>query len=110
MRIIFLHYHSYSEASEAWNRRVKRINYSNVYFSLIEKDGCTHQDLKEFDSLPFEHKVALVHKSYPDIKCSHVIHGFEKEKELGNIMFFQGYLGKRYYDQFPWLHFFNNQL
>lgn len=69
-RIIFLHYTNFVEAANAWYRRVKRINWNNIYFVLVERDGCTYQNLKEFDELPFKHKVALVHRPYDDIQCA----------------------------------------
>ena len=38
---------------------------------------------------------------------SYCIKGFEKNNELGNIMDYQGLLGKKYYDQFDWVKFLN---
>ena len=108
-RIVFLHYTSFVEAASAWYRRVIRINWDNIYYILVERDGCTHQDLLEFDKLHFKHKVALVHKPYDDINCAVYIEGFESKHELGNIMDFNGYFGSRYYDQFNWINFFNKK-
>ena len=83
IRIDFLHYASFAEAVEAWKRRTERIDYNNVYTMLVERDGCTHDDLLRFDSLPYSHKVMLVHKRYPDIKSSFVIDYLGEDGLLG---------------------------
>lgn len=62
IKIHFLHYETFAEANESWIRRSKRISWENNYFILVERDGCTYEDLLRFDKLPFKHKVALVHK------------------------------------------------
>lgn len=108
-KIIFLHYDSFEAASKAWNRRKERINFDNLYAVLVERDGCTHEDLRNFIKLPIKNKIALVHKNYDDIEDSFVIKGFENQEQLGNIMDYVGYFGKRYYDQFDWINFLNNK-
>lgn len=105
IRIDFLHYSSFAEAVASWKRRAARIDYSHVYAVLVERDGCTYEDLQRFDRLPLVHKVALVHKHYPDIKSSFVINYLGEDGLLGQIIDFQGNFGKRYYDQFDWKHF-----
>lgn len=92
--------HSFDDGVKAWKRRVARMNYDKLHITLVERDGCTYDDLLAFDALPHEHKVAFTRLSYKDIKCSFHIIGFEKEKELGMLMDFYGYTGKCYYDQF----------
>ena len=36
----FLHYNSEIEAKNKWNRRKKRINYSNILFKFSDNDLC----------------------------------------------------------------------
>lgn len=103
----FMHYRTFDEAVEAWNRRKQRIHYDNLFIILVVRDGCTHEELKAFDKLPFKHKIALVNKPYQDIKNQYVIEGYEKEKELGLITEYSNLFGKRVYDEFDWVQFLN---
>ena len=109
IKIHFLHYETFAEANESWIRRSKRISWENNYFILVERDGCTYEDLLRFDKLPFKHKVALVHKQYKGLQSQFVIKGFENDKQVGNVMDYKGLFGKRIYDQFCWIKFFNNK-
>lgn len=94
---------------EAWKRRASRIHWDNLYVVLLERDGCSETDLQEFESLQYHKKVAFTHVSYPCLSCSFLIRGFEKNKELGNIMDYQGMFGRKYYDQFDWVKFLNQK-
>lgn len=100
IRIDFVHYDTPQEAKKEWEVRKKRINWENVYFIMCERDECTYDLLKKFDSLPYRNKVAFVHTDYPDLKCAYKIGGFEQQSELGNIIDFKKYGFKRYYDDF----------
>lgn len=105
--IYFLHYQSFEEGVESWRRRTTRINWDNLFVVLVERDGCTLDDLIAFDALPYK-KVALTRKTYPMLKSSFQIKGYEQECEVGHIMDFKGLFGSRPYDQFDWVSFLNN--
>lgn len=102
IKIHFMHYPSFKEAKEKWVERYNRINYANLYVILIERDGCTIDDLLEFDNLPYKNKIAITHKDYPEIKCAKKINGYEDCNEVGTITDFNGFFGKRYYDRIDW--------
>lgn len=72
VKVYFVHYKSFEEGVEAWKRRVKRIHWENLYVVLVERDGCTLEDVRAFDRLTFKHKVALIHKPYEGVKCGYV--------------------------------------
>lgn len=93
------------KAKAAWKHRAKRVDYGNIYAVLVERDGCTYEDLQNFDRLPIKRKVALVHKEYPEIRCAYVVRGTSDGEALGQIIAFRGCFGKRYYDQFDWARF-----
>lgn len=76
---------------------------------MVERDGCTYEDLLRFDKLPFKHKVALVHKQYINLQSQFVIKGFDNDKQVGNVMDYKGLFGKRIYDQYSWIKFLNNR-
>lgn len=107
--IYFLHYHSENEARTSWNKRKDRIDTSNIRCLLIERDGCTKDDLIRFANLPYP-TASLVHKPMPEIRNAHYIRGFERENEVGNsIEYKKGhYFGLRYFDDFDYVSFINN--
>lgn len=109
IHLFFMHYNSFEEARDAWIRRCRRINYNNLFLVFIERDGCTYQNLLDFDNLPFGKKVALVHKSYPQIKCAKIISGYEDKNEVGFITNKIGLLGRHIYDKYDWVSFLNSK-
>ena len=53
IKIVFRHYKSFSEASDAWNRRKTRINFSNIYIvmrDLVENNVTVNdaEDLSQY--------------------------------------------------------------
>ncbi len=52
VEIHFNHYVDYESALRAWNQRVKRINYDNLFFSFFSSDP---EELEYFDSLTYHH-------------------------------------------------------
>lgn len=109
IHVYFLHYQSFEEGVSAWKRRVRRIQWNNIFVVLSEKDGCTKMCLEEFEHLSYESKVALTHVEYPDITCGFYVKGYENCNELGNIMDFKGFWGQKVYDQFDWVKFLNQK-
>lgn len=107
--LVFLHYKDFEEANDAWERRKSRINWNNLFIVLVERDGCTLNDLREFNSLPFEHKIAFTYRKYDDIDNSFVIRNCSEQHQLGNIMQWSGKLGTKFYDQFNWIRFLNQK-
>lgn len=110
VRIYFQHYGSVDEAKQKWIERCKRINFDNIFVLFTDRDGCTYQNLGEFDSLPYENKIVFTNRSYPEINSAFHIRGFEDQDTVGNCF---GYLnrfsGVRYYDQFPYVSWFNGE-
>lgn len=71
--IYFMHYLSFDEAKTTWKKRVARINRNNLYVIFVQQNGCTEQILREFDDLPYKHKLVLTAKPMPEIQCSYCI-------------------------------------
>ena len=107
--IFFMHYHSNEDAKLCWERRKKRLNRNNIRCLLIERDGCTKDDLIRFSRLPYP-TASFVHVPLSDVNCTHYIRGFEHEDQVGNCIEYKknGYFGFRYYDDFDYVSFFNN--
>lgn len=49
---------------------------------MTDRDGCTKEDLIEFDKLSYKNKIVFTHVPYDDIKSAVYIKGFEKDNEV----------------------------
>lgn len=107
--LYFVHYHSEQEAQEKWQQRLARINWDNVFIMMTARDGFTDEDLYAFDALSYEHKVVFVQKPYPDVKSAFYISGFEQDVQVGDLYEYSGWFGKKYYDQFDYVSWFNQK-
>ena len=104
----FVHYESEKQARDKWNERVKRINLDNMFILMSERDGCTMDDLINFDNLTYKNKVVFTHLPYKNIKSSFYISGFEEDKCVGECFRFKSrFTGKKYYDDFNYVKWFN---
>ena len=75
---------------------------------FTDRDGCTYQDLCAFDALPYKNKVVFTHISYPEIKSSYYIKGWEKEESVGICSEYIKPLSiKKHYDAFDYIDWFN---
>lgn len=108
-----VHYKSFEEVIESWDRRKKRVDFDNIFFIMIERDNCTYEDIVEFDNLPYKNKVIFVHKDMPKISSAYHINGTEvtndKNHKVKGLMEYEGkFTGKRYIDEFDYVDFFNH--
>lgn len=65
LEIHFLHYHTNKEAVDKWKRRSARVNLSKILMIASEQNGCTEEDVKKFDAIPFRNKLFFCSKPYP---------------------------------------------
>lgn len=107
LEIHFMHYHSEQEANEKWQLRTSRMNLDNLFIMMTDRDGVTEKDIQLFDQLPFKNKVIFTHKPCPAFKSAYYIKGFEKQNQVGDIFEFSSWNGKKYYDQFDYVKWFN---
>lgn len=70
IEVMFLHYDDEEEARQKWERRKKRINYSNILFKLSDRTDCNEQIIRTFCSLPYKNKICFTKKEYPDLECA----------------------------------------
>jgi uncharacterized protein (DUF1919 family) len=64
----FLHYHTQAEAAEKWQRRLARVQFDRLFVKLSSgKDFCTEDLIREFDRLPYEHKVCFTDRRGLDL-------------------------------------------
>ena len=110
INIYFQHYDSFEHAKTKWNERKKRINYNNLFVLFTDRDGCTEENLIEFDKLDYRSKVVFVNKKYQNIKSAYYIKGFENDISVGICSnFMPKKQWKRYYDQFNYVKWLNRE-
>ncbi len=105
--IFFMQYHSFDEAAQKWKERCSRIDKNALYILMTDRDGCTEEQIRLFDVLPYKDKVIFTHKEYPEIESTFYIKGFENEESVGQLQETMSISGKRYIDQFDYVSFFN---
>lgn len=108
--LYLVHYDSFDQAKEEWERRKVRVNKENLFFIMNDRNGCTYSDVEAFDRLPYKNKVFFSHKPYPEFKSVVYIKGSERFDSLKTITAYVHQLGiKRYYDQFDFVTWLNSE-
>lgn len=108
IKIHFMHYKTFDEAKFKWDERKKRINFNNLFIMFIDRDGCTYEQIKQFDSLPYKNKVIFTHKPYLEFKSAYYIEGFENEESVGILSEYIPNRNKRYLHKFDFVKWFND--
>lgn len=106
------HYDNFNELKYKWNERKKRINWDNIFVFMIERDGCTYQDLLDFDRLPYKNKVVFTQKKYKDIKsCMVLPNSYDEEnKNVNNLLQYKSSFSiLETIDEFDYVRFFNGE-
>ncbi len=110
VRIYFQHYTTAEQAKEKWVERSKRINYENLFIMFTDRDGCTYQNLCDFDALPYKNKVVFTHIPYPELKSAFYIQGWESEESVGLCFEYKSSFSiKKHYDDFDYIKWFNQE-
>ena len=108
--VYFMHYHSFEEAREKWNLRKARINYDNLFFMMVEKDGCTPEMVEQFDALEYPHKVIFTKNSYPKLRSAVQVTDQPEAEDVGILTDFVGIAGRRYDACFDYVAWLNGEL
>ncbi|MFR0543256.1 acetyltransferase [Limosilactobacillus reuteri] len=59
IEIFFMHYTSKEQVIKKWNRRIKRINWDHILYKFNDQNGCTEEDIQNFEMLPLKHKICF---------------------------------------------------
>lgn len=100
----FIHYESEAEARDKWQRRLQRMekNVDRIFFKFDDRDGCTPEQLREFDLLPFRNKVCFVSRPNLGLKCGVWIpDSTEGQVPDGRVL---GMISPHYFDGADWLN------
>ena len=110
IQLFLMHYDSFTEAKAAWERRARRVNLTNVFLVMTDQNDCAYEQIKQFDELPYEHKVIFTHKEYPEFSSAYYIPGFENDGEVGILSDWKPQLlRRRWLDDFDYVSFFNKR-
>lgn len=110
IRIYFQHYKTQNEAQLSWNKRVSRINYDNIIVLFTDREGCSYQMIKEFDTLPYKRKVIFTHQYYPEIKSAYFFKRFAQDDEVGVLTSYKNAkLQIRYLDEYDYVSLINKE-
>lgn len=108
LTIHFIHYKSFNEAKEKWDRRKKRINYKKIFLINTDQDDYSREIDNEYAKLPYP-KILFVHSKKQVVAPYHVyIKGFDHKPYIGNILDRKNKFGRRYLDDFDYVSFINN--
>lgn len=106
IRIEFVHYHSKEEVLESWNKRVKRINWNNLFVVCCD-EGLTTDDIVRFDKLPYKNKIIFLSRPLKNIKSGIYCKDF-KDGTDARLLNFSNPFGGRYYQKyFNYIDFLN---
>ena len=102
IEIHFMHYYTENQALDKWNRRVKRINFNNLFF--VFSDGAEFRDelLYQYEKLPFEHKIFFSSKPYSNSNCTVFIKEYANEDHVYDSTRNRKY--EKYLDLIKWLN------
>jgi uncharacterized protein (DUF1919 family) len=112
VEIMFLHYSSLEEARAKWNRRVKRINFDNLFIIFTDAgaagggaggDDFRDEYIDRFEALPFKNKILF---SALPRRGQHTVHIKDNDPRypwVENMVFNRKY--EKYIDVTAWLNY-----
>lgn len=102
IELSFVHYKSFEEAKQAWERRCARVNWEKVVLIMTDNSGADATTLRDFAALPFEKKVVFVR--HPEQLQDAAPVGFHVKgltpERFELTAFMRWGWGRRYYHQF----------
>ena len=106
--IHFSHYKTPEQAVEAWNRRAKRVDWSNAFVWCSERDGITREEIESLAALDVRGIAVFTAHDYSDIPYALQLPGFEHLGRITNIQDIHYPTEiKNYEGYFDWVKWFN---
>ncbi|KHD44216.1 DUF1919 domain-containing protein [Streptococcus hongkongensis] len=84
VEIHFQHYKDKEDARRKWSKRVRRINYNNLFFKMNDSDGATIELMEQFDKLNYKNKVIFTAKKYDSLTSSIIFYKCQRENYIKN--------------------------
>lgn len=112
INVYFIHYASFAEAKEKWEKRFSRVNYDNLYFLMDRGMDARDGILDEFHALPYPHKVFFTHKEDPDRWPNTFRFSYYTENDYREAYMYtkirRGLLEYRVLDEFDYVQWLND--
>ena len=111
--VFFNHSDNKDEAAADWYRRVKRINYDNIYIIAYDQfsrsEEClTEEEIRRFGAIECRNVAVLSEQNYPDIP--YVVTIKKNDLGLGELYFDQDKYGVRTFERhFDYVSFLNKR-
>ena len=97
--LYFPHDNDIEKIQGDWMRRSKRVNYDNLYIIATDRDGLSYDILERFSKLPYEHKILLSSKQYPEYSFVQYFKQYKELDQLTSMVSIVNVFGKREYGQ-----------
>ena len=107
IQILGVHYQSYDDLSQAWEKRRKRVNFDNIFLIATDEYIKTPQDIEAFSSLPYP---KVLFKSHNEINYDFEVYipGPDTRDNVGDLLRYANVSGVRlfekYFDCIGWLN------
>jgi uncharacterized protein (DUF1919 family) len=99
----FIYCKDAQEAESKWTRRVRRINMSNLFFTFTDRDLCSEALIKQFDEIPYEHKVCFTAREFPAVKSCVWISEYRGQPYVADL-YSNFHVLRRHFDFVDWLN------
>lgn len=110
VHIFFQHYRTFEEALTKWELRKSRIHWDNLYFMMTDRNDCTEEQIKRFDSLPYQNKIIFTSESYPQYRSAVYCEEFSAQGQVGVLTEYRNMKGERLYDRYvDFVKWFNGE-
>lgn len=97
--LYFPHDNDIEKIQNDWLRRSKRVMYDNLFVIATDRDGLTRDILDRFSKLPYEHKILLSSKPYPEYPFVQYYKEYKELDQLTSMVNIVNIFGKREYGQ-----------
>ena len=99
VEIHFYHEDDEEKARQKWQRRIKKMNWDNIFVKFSEDPGvCREEHLKEFEELDYPYKVCFTSSDYSHLKSAIMMKDYFVD---GAPMYF---LSRKFFDVIGWLN------
>lgn len=109
--IYLQHYGSVAQARKDWQRRIARIDFDKIWVLFVARDGDIAKNAESFNKISCYRKLMLQPMGYPEsetrISLPQATVTSVQEPQLNILTDYSGLFGRRYYDEFDFVNWFN---
>lgn len=111
IEIHFVHYKDFQTAVNKWKERIKRVNFNQLYLILVQRDGCTDEDILRFLNMPFQNKIVFAAEEHTDERIICIPDTRENTESVIDLCLYKNkFTGKRHIDNFDYVSWLNKKL